>query len=114
MFSPGENILLLLEVEEQPQVPQLGAAGLAAQGGQETSCLWGVETSSCLGLSSTSGSWRGAQAGAAGLVEELGSSGRLSVSFRGHSRSRSGSRASHCPQGWDKHGPKRNLCTRHY
>lgn len=36
MFSPGENILLLLEVEEQPQVPQLGAAGLAAQGGQET------------------------------------------------------------------------------
>lgn len=30
MFSPGENMLLLLEAEEQPQVPQLGAAGLAA------------------------------------------------------------------------------------
>lgn len=36
MFSPGENLLFLLEVEEQPQLPQLGAAGLAPQGGQET------------------------------------------------------------------------------
>lgn len=36
MFSPGENMLLLLEAEGQPQVPHLGAAGLAAQGGQET------------------------------------------------------------------------------
>lgn len=111
MFSPGENMLFLVEAEEQPRLPGLGAAGLAPQGGQETR---EVEASSFLGLPFTSGSWRGAQAGAAGLVEELGSPGCLFVSFRGHSHSRSGSRASHCPQGWDKHGPKRNLCTRHY
>lgn len=36
MFSPGENMLFLLEMEEQPQIPHLGAAGLAPQGGQET------------------------------------------------------------------------------
>lgn len=41
MFSPGENMLLLLEAEEQPQVPQLGAAGLAGQGGQETRLPFG-------------------------------------------------------------------------
>lgn len=98
MFSPGENMLFLVEVEEHPQLPGLGAAGLAPHGGQETRLPLEVETSSCLGLSSTSGSWRGAQAGTAGLVEELGSSRRLTVSFKGHSRSRGGSRASHCPQ----------------
>lgn len=36
MFSPGKNILFLLEVEKQPQPSWLGAAGLGPQDGQET------------------------------------------------------------------------------
>lgn len=88
---------------------------------RKPACPREVETGSCLGLSPTTGSWRGAQtgessrqAGADGLAEELGSSGHLHISFGGHSHPRSGSRASYglWEWGWDKHGSKRNFCHR--
>lgn len=94
----------LVEVEEQPQLPGLGSPGwtgnLAAFGRWRPPPVWVCHPP--------------VEAGEEPRLELLGSSGCFSVSFRGHSHSRSASRASHCPQGWDKHGPKRNLCARHY
>lgn len=99
MFSPEENMLFLLEAEERPQLPQLGAAGLAPQGGQETRLPLGGGDWLLFGFVihqlklERSPGWSCWGGRGAGLFW-------ASVSFRSHNHSRSGSRASHCPQGW--------------